>query len=391
MTASDAPIVVAGAGIGGLAAALALARAGRRVLVLERAEKIEEVGAGLQIAPNAGRILEALGLAQALASVGVEPACFRIRRAGDGETLARLPLKDARERFGAPFRVYHRADLQGALLEEALRRGVEVRTNAACEGFAQAEGAITVLARRENGVEALEAEALIGADGLRSQVRTHLRIPGDGEPPPSGLVAWRALVAADAAPPSLRAPETQLWLGPKAHLVHYPLRDGSIINVVAVVEDRSSSGPPALAGEELARAIGFPRWSAELRALVEAAPSFRRWPLFTRPRLARWSVGRVTLLGDAAHPMVPFLAQGAAQAIEDALALAQSFAAQARVPAALEAYQAARIARATKVQRNSRRQGLYFHLPEPLATARDLAIRALGGRGMLARNAWLYR
>ncbi len=145
-------------------------------------------------------------------------------------------------------------------------------------------------------------------------------------------------------------------------------------------------------GEQLARAIGFDRWDADLRALIETAPSWRRWPLFGRQELTRWSRGRVTLLGDAAHPMTPFLAQGAAQAIEDAAALGRAFDGGGRsVEAALEAYQAARTARAIKIQRGSRRQGFYFHLRGPLAGARDLAIRALGGAGMLARNAWLYR
>jgi salicylate hydroxylase len=162
---------------------------------------------------------------------------------------------------------------------------------------------------------------------------------------------------------------------------------------VAILEDRGDKGAPAetRTGAELAAAMGFARWSAELRTLVEAADTWRRWPLFLRPELARWTRGRVALLGDAAHPMTPFLAQGAAQAIEDAAALGDALADSDSLETALEAYQSARLARATQVQRGSRRQGDFVHLSGPAALARDLSIRLLGGRGMLARNSWLYR
>lgn len=391
---AGAPFVVVGAGIGGLAAAIALARSGRRTLVLERAARIEEVGAGLQIAPNAGRLLHELGLRPALETIALEPRALEVRRAADGAILARLPLEAARARWGAPFRVFHRADLQKALLDEALRLGVAVRTNARCDGVAQdAEGARLRVAGAD-GEEIVEAEAVIGADGLRSAIRDALALAPDDGLRPAGLTAWRALIPAAAVPAALRARETRLWLGARAHIVHYPLRDGAIISVVAILDDRAEDGaaPESRAGAELARAIGFARWSADLRGLLEAGERWRRWPLFARPELARWSRGRATLLGDAAHPMVPCLAQGAAQAIEDAAALGRAFAdPSSPVAAALLAYEAARIGRAARVQRASRRQAGYFHLGGPAAAARDLAIRLLAGEGMLARNAWLYR
>lgn len=387
-----APIIVVGAGIGGLAASIALRRTGREALVVERADRIEEVGAGLQIAPNAGRILQEFGLSAALERVALEPRSLFIRRARDGATLARLPLAEARDRWGAPFRVFHRADLQNALLEKALSLGVSIRTGACCAGFAQDESGVRLRVHSNRGDETLEADAVIGADGLRSAVRADLRLAAKDEPSLLGLTAWRALLPAQSAPAALRERAAHLWLGPDAHIVHYPLRDASIISAVAIVEDGGAAArPESLSGEQLVRAIGFDRWDADLRALLEAAPSWRRWPLFGRPELARWSRGRVTLLGDAAHPMIPCLAQGAAQAIEDAAALGRAFADQASVEAALDAYQRARMRRAAQVQRGSRRQGAYFHLRGPIASARDLAIRALGGEGMLARNAWLYR
>lgn len=391
---AEEPLVVVGAGIGGLAAALALARAGRRTIVVERAPRIEEVGAGLQISPNAGRILQDLGLASAMATVALEPRELQIRRAVDGATLARLPLAAVRGRWGAPFRVFHRADLQKTLLDAALRAGVEIRTGLLAESVDQDARGVRLRLRTEAGAEErLEAAAAIGADGLRSTIRDALRLQPNDAPFPVGMTAWRTIVPADRLPPSLRERVTRLWLGPGAHVVHYPLRDASIVSAVAILEDRADRGAPAetRAGPELAAAMAFPRWSVELRALIEAGEPWRRWPLFLRPELPRWTRGRVALLGDAAHPMTPFLAQGAAQAIEDAAALAFAVSGATSIETALETYQSARMARATRVQRGSRRQGDFVHLTGPAALARDLSIRLLGGRGMLARNAWLYR
>lgn len=385
-----APFVVVGAGIGGLAAAIALARAGRRTLVLERAERIEEVGAGLQISPNAGRILHEFGMRPALDAVALEPRALNIRRAADGAVLARLPLAEARDRWGAPFRVFHRADLQKALLDEARRLGVETRTAARCDGFTETPDGI----RLAIGEERLEAEALIGADGLRSTIRDALDLVAGDTPRPVGLTAWRTLMPIDSAPSALRERETHIWLGPGGHVVHYPLRDASIVSAVAILEDRADRGPAAemRTGEELARAMGFARWSPDLRALLEAGATWRRWPLYARPEITRWGRGRVALLGDAAHPMVPFLAQGAAQAIEDAAALGRAFAdGGAAIESALAAYQSARVERAIRIQRASRRQGVNCHFAEPMATLRDIGVRLMGGEGVLSRNAWIYR
>lgn len=385
-----APFVVVGAGIGGLAAAIALARAGRRTLVLERAERIEEVGAGLQISPNAGRILHEFGMRPALDAVALEPRALNIRRAADGAVLARLPLAEARDRWGAPFRVFHRADLQKALLDEARRLGVETRAAARCDGFTETPDGI----RLAIGEERLEAEALIGADGLRSTIRDALDLVAGDAPRPVGLTAWRTLMPIDSAPSALRERETHIWLGPGGHVVHYPLRDASIVSAVAILEDRADRGPAAetRTGEELARAMGFARWSPDLRALLEAGATWRRWPLYARPEITRWGRGRVALLGDAAHPMVPFLAQGAAQAIEDAAALGRAFAdGGAAIESALAAYQSARVERAIRIQRASRRQGVNCHFAEPMATLRDIGVRLMGGEGVLSRNAWIYR
>lgn len=393
----SAPIVVAGAGIGGLTAALSVARAGRRVLLLERAAKIEEVGAGFQIAPNAGRVLAGLGLEGALSAVALEPQAINIRRGRDGAVLARLDISRSRAQWGAPFRVYHRADLQHVLLQAALAEpSIEIRAGARVGDFDEGGGLVRLRVHGGDGVEEIAAAGLVGADGQRSAVRGHL-LPTERDAPfYSGRTAWRALVPAELAPPALRARESNLWMMPGAHVVHYPLRDGAIINVVAIVSEppRQTEGAAILSleGRELAELLRRQQPAEPLRALIEAGASWRHWPLFARPPLERWSRGAVTLLGDAAHPMLPFLAQGAAQAIEDAEALGRAFLQiGASVEAVFSAYEASRIARASQIVRASWRQGEYFHLRGPAAMARDLAIRALGGRGMLARNAWLYR
>jgi salicylate hydroxylase len=391
------PIVIAGAGVGGLTAALSLARVGKRTLVLERAPKIEEIGAGLQIAPNAGRVLAGLGLDSALGQVALEPTAINIRRGADGDILARLDLAAAREKWGAPFRVFHRADLQQTLLQAALAHdAIEVRAGARVGDFEERSGRVRLRVHEAEGVTEHEAAGLVGADGQRSSVRAHLLRTERDAPFYSGITAWRALVPAALAPAALRARESNLWLLPDAHVVHYPLRDASVINVVVIVTEPPRNNDAAavlsLTGPELAGLLERVRPADDLRALVAAGSVWRHWPLFARRPLHGWSRGPVTLLGDAAHPMPPFLAQGAAQAIEDAHALGQAFLVLgASTESAFLAYERSRIARASQIVRASRRQGDYFHMRGVAAAARDFVIRAIGGRGMLARNAWLYR
>ncbi len=393
-SASDA-LVVAGAGIGGLTAALCLARAGQRVALLEKAPKIEEVGAGLQIAPNAGRILQTLGLGPALDSNALVPDAIVIRRANDARELCRIPLAGARERFGAPFRLFHRADLQALLLEAAqTREQIAIRENARVGDFDEEDGKVFLRVHGAAGPEDLEAAGLIGADGVRSSVRAFLFRDEKDAPFYTGNMAWRALLPAETVPQALRDKHVNLWLGRGAHVVHYPLRGGEMVNAVLIIEDGDVEPPesePTRDGASLIEAADFERGAGPLRELVASCNSWRRWPLWGRPALRSWGRGAVTLLGDAAHPMVPFLAQGAAQAIEDAQALGRAFEGGASPAAAFRAYEKARIARAAKVQAASRGQGRFAHAGFPLANARDAVMTLIGGRGMLERNAWLYR
>ena len=258
------PVVVAGAGIGGLTAALRLARAGHRVAVLERAPVIEEVGAGLQIAPNAGRILQGLGLGEALGAAALLPEAINIHRARDGAVLSRLSLAGASERWGAPFRLFHRADLQQLLLAAARQNdAISIRTGTRVGDFEEGDGAVFLRVHTGIGPEDFEAMALVGADGVRSSVRSFLNRGAKDAPAYSGHTAWRAILPANAVPATLRRRETHLWLSAGAHVVHYPLRDASIISAVVIVEDGLSrawdKGPASLGGADLMIEAGLRR------------------------------------------------------------------------------------------------------------------------------------
>lgn len=386
-------IAIAGAGIGGLSASLALADAGCDVSVYERAEALPTAGAGVQLSPNACRVLAGIGVLDALRPSAVAPAEVLVRRARDGAALARIPLGAAAEaRHGAPFLVTSRVDLQSAL---ASRAGRHPRI---ALGFgrdvvdATPHGGGVALRFGGSGAPDAEADGLVAADGIRSAMRRRVAGEGPDDARASGRSAWRSLVA-DADADAL-APRSNLWLGRRAHLVHYPVDGGRTVNVVAVVDEpleAGSAGFWSVPGERRDIELRFADWAAPARRLIGAAPEWRRWPLFDRPPLPRWSRGPMTLLGDAAHPMLPFLAQGAAQAIEDAAVLARCVAASPRdLSAAFAAYGRLRGPRTSRVQAESRRQGTVYHLGPPASTLRDVVLARLGPDRLAARYDWLY-
>lgn len=397
MSSGKLHAIIAGGGIGGLTAALALARAGLEVSVLERSPVIQEFGAGLQLSPNCSGILREYGVLDRLSDCALKPEALTIRRARDGAELIRLPLGVIAEmRWGAPYLLALRSDLQRALVEEIAREpAINIETGTTVAGFAASSDGVEVAVKRGDANLRLTGDLLIGADGLHSIVRKHIGLGLADVPLYSGHIAWRALVDANDAPQEALRLETSLWLGHGAHLVHYPLRDGSVVNVVAVTEDSwrgTETGDfwstPADAAALAAR---FGRWHGHARALIGAARQWRRWPLFDRHPVTRWTFARVALLGDAAHPLLPYLAQGAAQAIEDAHALGRAFTGNADVAKALQSYERERTARAGAIQTASRRQGSIYHLPAPAAQVRDFGMRMLGPAGMLARYDWLYQ
>jgi salicylate hydroxylase len=292
--------------------------------------------------------------------------------------------------------VAHRADLIATLFEHVAREpAIELETAVEATGFALSEGGVQVAARQAGEAIRRDGALLVGADGLGSTIRRRMGLGLSDEPIWSGRTAWRALVDARDAPEHALRLETCVWLGSRAHVVHYPLRGGELVNLVVVIDDdwrgRDDADLWAQAGDARRLRPYFARWRPPVRDLIEAAREWRRWPLFDRNLATRWTEGRVALLGDAAHPMMPFLAQGAAQAIEDAQALAGAVSDRGRgVPAALGAYERARMPRAAAVQLASRRQGVVYHLPGPAAFARDVALKTMGFEGLMRRLDWLY-
>ena len=391
-------IFVAGAGIGGLTASLALAAQGFRVVVLEKAERLEEAGAGLQLSPNASRVLVNLGLQDRLGMRVVTPEAISIMSARAGSEIVRLPLGEAATlRAGAPYWVVHRADLQAAL-QGAVNDHPDIDLRLGCQfedAAAHAKG-LTIVQRSGSTRHQELALALIGADGVWSTVRQHL-FPGV-QPQFSGMIAWRGTLDARQLPREFTAPRVQLWMGPGTHLVAYPISGARRqINVVAVVPgswNRPGWSEPG-DGLELKAAFNASSWPAPARMLLGAVDTWRRWALFALPEGGEWSSGSIALLGDAAHAMLPFVAQGAAMAIEDAAVLAKVLAASSLetttdVAAALKRYARLRRPRVARLQRAARSTGRTYHLTGPLALARDLVIRAMGPKRMMARQSWIY-
>jgi salicylate hydroxylase len=389
-------IVVAGAGIGGLTAALALAHKGFAVALADKAEKLEETGAGIQLSPNATRVLCGLGLRERLAPAVVAPEGVIIKTRRNRE-IARLRLgAEAERRYGAPYWMIHRGDLQAALLDEVrAHRAITLALGTPVDGFAIHGEQVTLPAL--GALPGEDAIGLVGADGLWSRVRSE--IGETAEPAFARRTAWRALVPADAVAPEFRAPAIHLWLGRGSHLVHYPVKGGRMINIVAIAADASQGShqganqgwsTAATADDVMARFSGR-SWHPQARDLLALPAQWLKWPLYDLAPLRQWGRGPVTLLGDAAHATLPFLAQGAAMAIEDAAVLAQCIgAAPEDVAGAMRRYEQVRRPRTTKVWRAARRNDAVYHLAWPASAVRDLVLRRMGSEGLLARYDWIY-
>jgi salicylate hydroxylase len=390
--AASRSIIVAGAGIGGLTAALALAAKGFQVTVLEKADRLQEVGAGLQLSPNASRVLIGLGLKPLLAATAIVPDAVAAMSAASGREIVRLPLgNEAAWRAGAPYWVIHRADLQAALAEQAAAHpAIDLRLGCAFDTILDGPDGSNITSRQGDARVESQALALVGADGIWSAVRG--QVEPSAQPRFGGLIAWRGTIEADRLP-SASASGVQLWMGPQAHLVVYPISAGARINLVAIVRGGWSRPGWSEPGDrvELKAAFAAARWSVRALDLIDKVGSWTRWPLFAMPDGGVWNNGRTAFLGDASHGMLPFAAQGAGMAIEDAAVLAHCLSDRAAtVPASLARYGELRRARVARVQRLARQNGAIYHLTGPAALARDLAMRTLGGPRLLRRQAWIY-
>ncbi|MDA1101644.1 MAG: FAD-dependent monooxygenase [Proteobacteria bacterium] len=386
MTENRGTIIVAGAGLGGLTLALCLARAGFNVTVLEQAKALGEVGAGVQISANGARVLYHLGLAEALQAIAFKPERGEMRHWRSGETLSSRPLGQASEEaFGFPYFHLHRADFHQVLAAAlaAVAPG-SVHLGAKVTGFSQLDNGVTVMT--EAG-ESFSGDVLVGCDGIHSAIRAQLF--GPDAPRFTGCVAWRATVPVGALPPGHIRPVSSNWIGRGGHFVHYYVRRGELVNCVGIIEqDEWQAESWSSEGAKANFLADFQNWHEDVQILMRQAESCFRWGLFDRDPMPRWRAGRVTLLGDACHPMLPFMAQGAVMAIEDAYTLAQCLAVGATAhgadPAkALQRYEDLRRDRTATVQQMSRDNIQFFHN----ADIPDLLARMRKHR---AAHLWLY-
>jgi salicylate hydroxylase len=381
-------VVIAGGGIGGLSAGLALARVGIAVTVVERAPALTEVGAGLQLSPNAMKCLAHLGVAEAAEAVSSEPQALELRIGKSGSVIFSIPMGEtARKRYGAPYLHIHRADLVSVLAEAGKHAGVKLRTGARVSAFTREGGEIRV--GLDTG-DILHCDLLVGADGMRSAVRRQMF--GEGQARFAGAVAWRLTVPSSVAPDL--PPVASVWTGAGKHAVTYRIRRGELINFVGVVEtDRWRSESWNETGDLVELARDFGGWAPPVPDIIAAAEYCYLWALFDRDPMPRWAEGAVTLLGDACHAMPPFQAQGAAMAIEDAVVLARCLQG-GEIEAALKQYEALRKPRTTKVLMSARANMGVFHRSNALTQAATYGPMMIASRLMPrfvnARQDWIY-
>ncbi len=383
-------VAIIGGGIGGLAACLALHRRGIAATVYEQSSRLSEIGAGLTLSPNALRAFRALGVEREILAVGWQAAHQVIRSWRSGRVIARQSRHaGVAERYGASFLTIHRADLLD-VLAGALPDGA-VRLDAACTGVTMTGRA--AVARFADGSE-IEADAVIGADGIHSAVRESLF--GADAPHFTGCVCWRGLVPVEALPPALRDPDNISWWGPNGHVVHYRVRRGELVNFVAHYNSDAWTEESWTRECDRAELLDtYARWHPSLARLFESSERYYKWALYDRDPLSEWGRGHATLLGDSAHPMLPYLGQGACMAVEDGCILAECLARQPDDPAnALREYERVRMPRTRRAQLGSRHRAKENHLASPVARLRRdlrLAVRSrLATDKTPLQAAWLY-
>ena len=385
-------VLIAGGGIGGLAAAAALLQRGVDVEVYEQARELREVGAGIQISPNGNRVLDALGVFETLRSLSCDPVRKEFRLWNTGRPWPMFSLgKTVVEQYGYPYLTVYRPDLHGTLAERvrALKPDAIHLDSGVARLSQDAEG---VELRLKNG-QSIRGDALIGADGVRSVVRNTLWGPTD--PEFSGMVTWRSLIPMENLPEHMQTPVGSTWIGPGGHVVTYPLHKSRIMNFVATMEGRSWNHPGQSAPGTTEECLqDFAGWHEDIHTMIRLSPSLLKWALARRDPIPQWTQGRVSLLGDAAHATLPFLAQGAVHSIEDGMVLARCLEGVSAdgAAAALMRYEKARIERTSKMVRGATANTERFHSPE-LATeesAERYLQREWSQSPIFERYHWLY-
>jgi len=385
---SPLPILIAGGGIGGLATALVLARDGHAVTVLEQAASFGEIGAGIQLGPNIFRMFAYLGLTDVVSKLSFFPPGLAMNDVRTGERVVRVPLGDmARATYGFPYGVIYRADLHQVFLDAcAAQDNVTLRTSAEVESFAQSETSVQV---HLAGGEVLQGAALIGADGIWSKVREV--VVGDGKPRVSGHIAYRAVLKREDVPTHLWSDDVLLWGGEKTHLVHYPLRRGELFNLVAVFHSNRYDEGWNTFGDTAELTERFAKACPQVRELLGKIETWKMWVLCDREPVKNWTDRRVTLLGDAAHPMLQYLAQGAGQAIEDAVVLREALRfTHGDIPQAFQKYQQARYLRTGRVQLTARFYGDIYHAAGVQRELRNQIFRSEKESAGFAGLQWMY-
>lgn len=385
----DKPIIIAGGGIGGLATASGLAQKGFKSIVLEKAPQLGEIGAGIQLGPNAFHAFDYLGVGEEARKMAVYIDALRLMDAMTGEDIARVPLDEPfRKRFGNPYAVVHRGDLHGVFLKNCRDNPlVDLRTSSEVVRYEQAGSRVTAILG--NG-ERVTGAALIGADGLWSNVRK--QVVGDGAPRVTGHTTYRSVIPTDEMPEDLRWNAATLWAGPKCHIVHYPLSGWKLFNLVVTYHN---DAPEPVAGAPVTREEvlkGFQHVSPRARKIIEHGRDWKLWVLCDRDPVLNWVDGRVAILGDAAHPTLQYMAQGACMAMEDAVCLSHEMAASdGNIEAALEAYRQRRVHRTARIQIQSRMIGDHIYHPDKgHAALRNAVMRAMTAEDYYDSLQWLY-
>ena len=386
--AENLPVIIVGGGIAGLTLSIGLAQKNIPCIILEQSEQFSEIGAGIQLGPNATRILYDLDLEAALTQYIYEPEILDIKNGANGKTLNTVPLKDSvKQLYQSPYFTIHRADLHKVLLDKAMSyECITLKNSFKTENFKSEVSNTTAVSK--TGTE-INGRLLVGADGIWSSVAQ--QIAPECSPKFQGKTAWRTLLPMEQCPDFINQKAVTLYMGPQSHLVHYPIKKGKYLNIVAIINDTASNETWEQSASPDILFHKFGKWQTDTKNLLRSINTWTKWPLYQRPTLKKWHNENTVLIGDAAHPILPFLALGAAMAIEDAKCLSDHLSSSIKDTSTIfENFQNERIKRVQKVQQASQKNGIIYHLTGLPAFARNQVITNRSGNSLLRDYNWLY-